>query len=308
MPGRRRLQGLVTATIVLGVTLMLFGCSPVDVLNGLASFSDYEVWHASYGPGNRHSMDIYSPPLHDAPAPVVVFFYGGGWEDGDKAMYRFVGAALAARGILTVIPDYRVYPEVRFPGFIEDGADATRWTRDHIAKYGGDPNRMVLMGHSAGAHIAAMLTFDAQWLHAVGMDPARDIRGMVGLAGPYDFLPLQSETLKIIFGPESGRGASQPINFVDGTAPPAFLATDRDDDTVDPRNTARLAERIRQRGGSVAVRVYDHVSHRTLIGAFSPPLRVLAPVLSDVTTFVDTVTARPTTADGLSSVAGKPVW
>jgi acetyl esterase/lipase len=265
---------------------------PVSVLNVVSVWGKYRVTTGiSYGMAARQTLDIYAPEPRRAQAPTVVFFYGGSWQEGDKSIYRFVGAALAARGVVAVIPDYRVYPEVRFPGFVEDGARVVRWAHDHAAEFGGAPSRMVLMGHSAGAHIAAMLTYDRQWLAAVNLDPDSDIRGLVGLAGPYDFLPLHSDTLKIIFGPDDRIEETQPINFVEAGAPPAFLATGRDDDIVDPGNTTRLARQIGETGGAARVRVYNGVGHRLLIGALAAPLRRLAPVLRDTVDFIDCVTS-----------------
>ncbi|WP_341988611.1 alpha/beta hydrolase [Azorhizobium sp. AG788] len=266
--------------------------SPLGLLNALGGMGRHcETRSVPYGPGPRQSLDIYRPHMRGRPpAPVVVFFYGGGWVEGDRALYRFVGAALAAQGFVTVIPDYRVHPEVRFPTFLEDGARAVQWVRGQIGTFGGDPDRMVLMGHSAGAHLAAMLSFDRQWLGAYGLVPGRDLRGMVGLAGPYDFLPLRTAVLKSIFGPESRWPESQPIRFVDGTAPPAWLATGRVDTVVDPGNAVRLAARIHAAGGHAEVQTYDRVGHATLLGAISPLLRPLAPVTRDVAQFITAVT------------------
>lgn len=281
--------------LLLGVEWMVL--SPASVLNALAIWGRYRLTPGvAYAAGDRHTLDVYQPAMSSAPAPVVVFFYGGNWQEGDKSTYRFVGAALAGQGLVTVIPDYRVYPEVRYPGFLEDGARAVRWVGDHAAEFGGDPQRIVLMGHSAGAYIAAMLLYDRQWLPAEKGDPGRGLRGLVGLAGPYDFLPLHSETLKIIFGPEDGLPATQPINYVYRHAPPAFLATGSADDVVDPGNAARLARRIAETGGTAEVKVYDGISHRLLIGAFSPPLRPWVPVLHDTMAFIRGVTAAPAAA------------
>lgn len=266
---------------------------PVALLNALARLEPVRVTEdLAYADGARHRLDVYAPVSGVTKGlPVVVFFYGGSWDSGERAMYRFVGAALASRGMVVVIADYRLYPQVRFPAFVEDGARAVRWARDNASAYGGDPSRLVLMGHSAGAQIAAMLAFDQQWLGEVRLDPRRDVAGLVGLAGPYDFLPLKSATLKDIFGPKAERGRSQPINFVTGEAPPAFLATGARDTTVDPGNSTRLAARIRAEGGEVNLKVYKRADHRLIIGAFSPPLRLIAPVLDDVTGFVGRVTA-----------------
>ncbi|HEX3864851.1 MAG TPA: alpha/beta hydrolase [Stellaceae bacterium] len=268
--------------------------SPASMLNAFTIWGKYRLTSGiAYAPGARHTLDVYAPAPRRPAAPVVVFFYGGDWQTGNKAIYRFLGAALASRGLVAIIPDYRVYPEVRFPGFLEDAASAVRWAHDHAAEYGGDPGRMVLMGHSAGGHIAAMLTYDPRWLTAAGLDPDRDLKGLVGLAGPYDFLPLQDPTLKIIFGPEKDRAATQPINFVEAGAPPAFLATGCDDHTVKPGNTTRLAARISEKGDAVTVKLYDGISHRMLIGAFAVPLRSFAPVLRDTVAFIDDVTHAP---------------
>ena len=272
-----------------GIGLTMFVLSPAWVLNTLARWGDYTlVRDIAYRPGERGGLDVYIPSGTGAGKhrPVVMFVYGGNWETGDKAMYRFVGAALANQGFVTVVPDYRVFPEVRFPSFIEDAAQAVRWVRDHAAEYGGDPDRIVLMGHSAGAQIAAMLSFDRRYLAAVDLDPRRDVRSFVGLAGPYDFLPLHSPVLKQIFGPEEGLAATQPINFVDGGAPPVLLATGDADTSVRPGNSTRLAARMREHGGTAEVKIYPGVTHRTLIGAFAPPLRSLAPVLRDAVHFI----------------------
>ena len=268
-----------------GGRLMKIFPSSADILNAIARIGAPSPHRGvRYGRGSRHILDVY-PAVTHGPSPVIVFFYGGGWEEGERGDYFFVGAALAARGFTTVIPDYRVYPEVRFPGFIEDAAAALRWTMDHVAEFGGDHRRIIVMGHSAGAHIAAMLAFDRKWLAKVSLDAGIDLIAMIGLAGPYDFLPLHSETLKEIFGPEERLVTTQPINFVEKGAPPAFLATGRNDRTVDPGNSIRLAERIRLFGGEASVKLYDRVNHRTLIGALARPLRFLAPVLDDVVGF-----------------------
>jgi acetyl esterase/lipase len=240
----------------------------------------------AYQPGPRGMLDIYSPRSANGHTPVVVFFYGGGWDSGRRSDYAFAGEALARKGFVAIVPDYRLYPEVRWPAFLQDSAKAVAWARAHSAEYGGDPARLFLMGHSAGAYNAVTLAVDRRWLQAVGMDPGRDLKGAVGLAGPYDFLPLRSEELKIIFGPEAQRPDTQPINHVDGHNPPLFLVTDSADKVVDPGNTPRLAARVRAAGGPVETKVYQGLSHQLLMGAIAAPLRFLAPVLADSTRFI----------------------
>jgi acetyl esterase/lipase len=277
------------------VLLMLLtaGCTPADLLNILSWRGDWDVTSSiPYANGPRHSLDVYAP-RGAANAAVIVFFYGGNWQSGHKEMYRFVAAALAARGYVTIVPDYRVYPDV-FPAFLEDGALAVAWAKQNAARFGGNPGTLVLMGHSAGAHIAAMLTLDGQWLRTVGLDSRKDLAGLIGIAGPYDFLPLRDPTLQTIFA-AGDLTQTQPISFVSGGEPPALLVAARTDNTVSPGNTARLAARLRAAGSDVTEIVYPRVGHLSIVGAFAPVLRFLAPLLRDIDIFVGRVTTPANT-------------
>jgi acetyl esterase/lipase len=274
---------------VLALPGLLAGCS-ADMVNSFVSRDDFHlVSGVSYGDGARRTLDLYVPVTDEAKKPVVVFFYGGNWDSGKKEDYLFLGDALAKRGFIVVIPDYRIYPEVRYPAFVEDGASAVRWTLAHIAAYGGDPDKVSVMGHSAGGYIALMLALDGQWL---GADRAR-IKCVVGLAGPYDFLPLTDPELKIIFGTEADLAKTQPISYVDGKAPPVLLVTGRLDRIVSPGNVTRLAARIREDGGKVETERYSLLGHITLIGSFAEPLRAVMPVVDDVTRFLEASGAGP---------------
>jgi len=265
--------------------------SPVDLLNLWKPNGAWEQYPGLvYGEGPRHKLDVYKP-RHATKAPVVVFFYGGSWQGGSRDLYPFLGASLAAQGILTIVADYSIFPPARFPTFVEDGARAARFVHTNAAQWGGDPSRLVLMGHSAGAYIAAMLAFDPQWLGQVGLNAQTDLAGFIGLAGPYDFLPIQSRTLRTIFG-GANRAETQPISFVTGTEAPALLITPRRDRLVSPANSRRMAAQIHAHGGVAEQRTYGGVGHLTLIGAFAPGLRVLAPVLRDVIQFVWRVTSK----------------
>lgn len=268
--------------------LALGGCSGAEVLNALATGSGVAVTRdIAYAPETGQRLDLYVPERPDAGAPVLVFFHGGGWESGAPGDYRFLGLALARRGVTTVVAGTRLYPAVRYPAFLEDAALAVRWAQDRLAqdKLGGG-GRVFLMGHSAGAHIAAMLALDPRWLGAVGLRPERDLAGMIGLSGPYDFLPLRSPTLRAIFGPPETLPATQPIRHVSAAAPPMFLATGCADRVVDPGNTARLAAAQRAAGGAVATRAYPRIGHALTIGAFAGPLRFTAPVLEETLAFL----------------------
>jgi acetyl esterase/lipase len=273
---RRTLIGLAAGSVatLAGVA----ACSPVRILNALTPADGVAVTPGeAYGPDPAHRLDVYAPTPSGTARPVVVFFYGGSWQNGQREDYYFAGAGLAAKGFVAMLPDYRKYPQVVFPGFVEDGAMAVAWAKRNAARFGGDPSRVFLMGHSAGAHIAAMLSLDARYLGAQGLAP-RDIAGLVGLAGPYDFLPLRDPVLKTIFAPAG--------------APPAFLATGADDSTVNPRNTANLAARLRSLGVRVEERRYEGLNHYTIVGALGEPLRSRQPVYGDVIAFLRTASGE----------------
>ncbi len=238
----------------------------------------------AYAEHSRHRLDVCRPAAAVA-APVVVFFYGGAWRSGNKGLYRYVAKALARRGYVTVVPDYRIFPEARYPDFLEDGAQVVRWAKDNVGRFGGDPDKIFLKGHSAGAHIAAMLSIDARWLHQVGLAPGRDIAGLIGISGPYDYLPLRDETLKVIFG-GADRQDTPPIFHVTSGAPPALLMTGGRDRLVEPGNATRLAERLVAAGNTATVKTYRRVGHYFIIAAVAPLLRLFVPVLRDIDAFI----------------------
>lgn len=276
-------------TIFSGVSVMLLAaCSPVNLLNAMVPGHGYTVQRdIAYGEHARQRLDIYLPTERTAgPNPVVVFFYGGGWEAGDKKDYRFVGEALSSHGITVVIPDYRVYPEVVFPAFVDDAAAAVAWTRTHINHYAGDHKQLFLAGHSAGAHIASLLALNPDYLKKYALTPD-NINGVIGLAGPYDFLPLKSDTLKTIFGPEQERWRSQPINFVKGNNPPMLLMVGERDLTVWPRNSYRLADKITEQGGQVTLLKFPDQGHAAMVAKLAKPLRGNGALLQPILDFID---------------------
>lgn len=276
----------------LGALLILLGglaaCSPLNVLNALSPAGmSTAAAGIPYGASSRHKLDIYTPNGGAANAPVVVFFFGGNWVAGDRADYAFVGRALASRGIVAVIPDYRLYPEVRYPDFLDDAAQAVAWTAREIGRYGGDPARLFVMGHSAGAYNAAMVALDGRYLARFGMAPTA-LRGWIGLAGPYDFLPIVNKVTRPVFHFPNTPTASQPINHAGQASPPALLIAASRDSLVNPaNNTGRLADKLRGAGVAVTEAYYDGVSHTTLVGSIAAPLRGLAPTLDAVDIFVN---------------------
>src|SRR5215217_13279 len=242
----------------------------------------------AYGPDPRQKLDVYAPRAEAGPAPVAVFFYGGSWDSGRREDYGWVGRALAAQGFLTVVADYRLYPQVRYPTFVEDGALAVRWAADHAAELGGDPARLVLVGHSAGAYIAAMLALDARYLSRAGVAPGT-VKAFAGLSGPYDFLPLDGAITRQTFGEAVDLPGSQPVRYARADAPAAFLATGDADTTVRPRNTRKLAAALRDAGARVEERHYVGLNHADTVLALSRPLRGKAPLLAEMTGFLKTV-------------------
>lgn len=267
---------------------LLTGCSGPDLVNALTSYVGYKVVaDIRYGNEPRQRLDLYVPDGVNAGTPVIVFFYGGGWESGRRQDYRFVGAAFARRGYVVAIPDYRLYPEVRYPAFLKDAAAALVQAQSAGASATGSSiGKVYLVGHSAGAYNAVMLTLDNRWLKAHGMAPCRTIAATVGLAGPYDFLPLESRTLKAIFGPEPTSPDTQPIYHAGQVAPPLLLITGANDVTVTPRNTTALADAVNEKGGTAEARVYPDLGHVALAASLAPPFEGLAPTLDDIDGFL----------------------
>lgn len=279
---------------------LLGACSAIDLLNATVATDSYErVEDLAYASASdRQKMDLYLPKVSGAPVtgpastPLVVFFYGGSWSSGDRADYRFVGEALASQGIAALVADYRLSPAVHYPVFVQDSATAVRWAFDHAALYGCNPSRIFVMGHSAGAYNAAMIALDKRWLEAVGLSPAR-LAGWMGLAGPYDFLPIVNPQTQVAFSWPDTPKDSQPvahINEVTPAYPPALLLAPSGDTVVNPqRSTVALARSLKAQGVRVQYELFDSVSHAMLVASMAAVLRARAPVLERVTAFVKSI-------------------
>ena len=291
---------LLRMTLVVAFSAVLAACSPIRLFNILIPESGLEATHdIAYSTLPRAKLDVYRPRSStSAPAPsakpVVVFFYGGAWDSGDKSGYLFVAEALTSRGYVVVVPNYRLYPEVTFPAYMDDAALAVKWTFDNIAQYGGDPARVFVMGHSAGAQLAALVAYDATYLERIAVDKRR-IKGVVSLAGPMDFLPLTEAKLEFIF-PQPVRAASQPINFIVGKEPPTLLLHGQADTRVGIHNSRNLAARIVARGGDVETTYYPEMGHVGILLALAAPLRDGKPVLDRVVQFINARAAMPADA------------
>ena len=286
---------MMFAAILAAMAAVLAACTPIRLFNILIPETGLEASHdIAFGTNARDKLDVYRPVSTASsgttvPKPVVVFFYGGAWDSGDKSGYLFVAEALTSRGYVVVIPNYRLYPEVTFPTYMDDVALALKWTFDNVAQYGGDPARVVVMGHSAGAQLAALVAYDGKYLQRSGIDKRR-IKGVVSLAGPMDFLPLTEPKLEFIF-PQEVRAASQPINFITGSEPPSLMLHGEKDTRVGIHNSRNIAARISERGGVVETTYYPEMGHIGILLALAAPLRNGKPVLDRVAKFIDERTA-----------------
>lgn len=267
---------------------LLGGCTAAAFLaaNAPSAFGPYErVAAIPYGPEPRQQLDVYVPDAAlPGLRPVVVFIHGGSWQSGSKEQYRFVGSGLAERGYIAVVANYRLNPEVRFPGFVADAAGAVAWTLRNIGRYGGDPGRVFVMGHSAGAHTAMLLALDRRYLAAEGTSPEQ-LRGAIGLSGPYDFA-IDSDLLRSVFGSAPEPAETQPVTFVRGDAPPLLLIHGTDDAICWVTHSIRLTELVRAAGGQAELRLYPGLGHGATVGGFSRLRRGQAPTLDDVAAFV----------------------
>jgi len=278
---------LKTISVCLGAVL-LSACAQVKfaAVNAPTYFDDVKVLSdVSYGEHDRHRLDVYSPKVASLDAPVVVFFHGGRWTDGDKSYYRFVGSHLAKHGYVVVVPNYRTYPDVKFPTFVEDTAQAIAWVSENISQYGGDATRINLMGHSSGAHMAALVAADTRYLRVFDKMPAV-INSVVGLSGPYDFTPREADLVDM-FGPPENFPNMVVTNFIDGDEPPVFLLWGGDDTLVGAQNINRLSARILEKGGAVDTKIYEGIDHVGTIAAFTWAYLGKSDIADDVLKFLE---------------------
>jgi acetyl esterase/lipase len=285
---------LLAATLLALGAGLLGGCQATlfSGLNLTAGHGDVVAQRGiAFDQEHALALDVYRP--RDARhAPVVVFFYGGSWKSGKRQWYRWAGKALAQRGLVVVIPDYRQWPQVRLDGFMSDAARAVAWAHAHAAEFGGDPAQLFVMGHSAGAHMGALLATNGGWLAAEGMQP-QQLAGFIGLAGPYDFLPLTDPDFIDMFGStHAAQLRSQPVHFVSGDEPPMLLLQGTADKVVAPRNASSLASALRAQHEPVELKLYPDIGHAAILLALSRPFRGKAPVLDDTVQFIQTQVAR----------------
>jgi acetyl esterase/lipase len=267
---------------------LLSACSPFVAINLLVPKSGYNVRSdIAYGADPRQKLDVYIPDGLKASAPVLLFFYGGSWETGSRGDYLGFGQAFASKGIITIVADYRLYPQVTFPAFVQDAAAAVAFVHAHARDYGGDATRLFVCGHSAGAYNAVMLGSDPRYLKDVGGDFSW-LRGIIGISGPYDFLPLTDKALIDMFHGADNR-AILPITYIDTRSgrPPMLLITGDADETVGPGNTTRMAAAVNGHGGRARAILYPGVGHIGIIASLLPPLRGRTSLREDVAGFIN---------------------
>ncbi len=308
---QRRSVRLRLGLVASGLGALLSGCSSLEFLNQVSGRPHSDPITVSYGSHSRQRVDVYpviekrlgssaaadvlmpsASAAGEQGRPMVIFFYGGSWNSGSRSDYRFVATALNDLGYVVAIPDYRLTPEVLYPEFLHDSAEAVRTLIRQAREFGADPNRIVLAGHSAGAYNAAMIAMDQRWMPD---DERRRIRGLIGFAAPVNFLPIQIPEVQQTFRwPDTPRD-SQPIEHVAPGNPPVLLITARGDRVVDPnRNSQSFADRLTQVGVPVQLEVIDGplglANHANVVATISPTFQFFAPTLTKIRLFVDQVT------------------
>ncbi len=288
--GRLALCAIVAFGIALPANAQITIFSPFNIAEAMDK-DVQKVADIPYADGTRKRLDVYRPANAGESSPVVMFIYGGAWRAGDKFEYEFAGRAFAAAGFVTVVPDYRLYPEVKYPEFLEDNAQAMRWVQDNISMYGGDPARFFLVGHSAGAYNSVMLGVDSSFRREFGVE--MPIRAIAGISGPYNFYPFEYNEVRETFGAAPNAEGTQPINLITAESPPMLLASGTSDPIVRVQNTEALAQRIRSNGAWVTEKYYDGLGHLEPVIALGAMMRFRVPVLNDIVEFFQTFGAFP---------------
>jgi len=261
---------------------LLSACSALGVVDALTPTDGYTASRdIAYGADPRQRLDVYAPEGAVA-APVAIFWYGGSWARGSRSQYRFVAEALARRGYVVVLPDYRVTPAARFPDFVDDAAAAVDWTRANAGRYGGEPGRVLLIGHSAGAYNATMAVLTRRV-------PAAAVAGIVAISGPADFDPKKGRALMAAFGHVQDDAATQPVALARARStadlPPFLLPHGADDRIVGPAQSEALAAAIRAGGGRAWAILYPSTGHADIMLGLSSRLAGTSSLASDIVAF-----------------------
>lgn len=291
--------GIVIAVIAVGALALQAAISHngAAVLNAADRFiggaRDVElVEQAQFGETAKQEVIVYADENRsdsDEAKPVIIFVHGGSWASGDPNDYGFIARALVPEGFVVALPGYRLHPTVEFPAMLEDTASAIGWVKANIAAHGGDPERIILAGHSAGAYNVVMSALDTRWLEREGLS-GDDIKAVIGLAGPYDFYPFDTDSTIASFGNANDPEATQPINAVRGDAPPMLLIHGEKDTTVRPRNSRVLSEALNAAGAHALHTTVPEWDHARVVMALASPYRSNSAILDAIAGFADTST------------------
>ena len=266
----------------------LSGCSSLDMVNAFTPSPSGLPVTLSYGSSERQRVDVYQAGRRK---PLVIFFYGGSWNSGSRTDYRFVARAFNDLGYSVAIPDYRLTPEALYPDFLKDSAQAISLLINRAEEFGADPQRVILVGHSAGAYNAMMVALDQRWLSP---EDRQRIRGVIGLASPVNFLPIQLPAARLAFHWPNTPRDSQPIEHVSSSSPPMLFINANNDPLVDPRiNSIAMAEKLRAANVYVEVENFDGplgmINHARLVATLSPTFQFLSPTLDKSRVFIERV-------------------
>lgn len=225
-----------------------------------------------------HTLDLYRPPKQDQPLPVLVHIHGGGWEMGDKKLMKSTGLFYASQGVLFITPNYRLSPKAKHPAHAEDCAAAVAWAFQHAAEFGGDKGRIFLSGHSAGAHLAALLGTDPAYLQKYGLKPG-DLAGVIPVdTASFDLTAADNEKLvkkfvKTSFGEDQQvlRSAS-PLHHIAATQRyPAFLIFNTTNRAAAAEGGKQFAAALKSAGGHVRFVPVDHHTHGEMAAGMYEP-------------------------------------
>ncbi len=309
------LGGLVAVAVIAGLALQIAvwrnGPAVVTAIDRIAGGQRDAELKATISTGSHpaQKLTVWGPERRDpadAPLPVLLFAHGGGWRSGDPVDYGFIGRAFAPEGFIVVLVGYRLGEDGKYPAMLEDTASAIAWTHEEIAAYGGDPDKLVLAGHSAGAYNVVMLGLEEQWLGRKGLSTA-DIAGVIGMSGPYDFAPFARDSTIAAFGHVDDPAITQPPTHVRADGPQFLLIQGEKDDLVRPRNSRILGQALSEAGGTVRTLFYPDMGHNGPLLSLAEPLRSRRDVLDEMMNFAREATSPVIDAPAVTEETSVPV-
>lgn len=280
---------IIPLFVTLLLSLFVSSCATTGLktINGLAKLGDYSVHkNISYTEKPDNQLDIYVPSK-DIKA-VIVFYYGGCWGNctsKNKADYLFIADTLTKQGYAVVIPDCRQYPDVKFHDIMDDAEASFLWSINHLQEYKIETDNIYVMGHSSGAHVAAMLVDNKKYI----VEDRKKINGFIGLAGPYDFYPFDKEDAYLydLFSSQNNYYASQPINHIDGNEPPHLILHGKNDKTVFTHNAVNITQKLKQNNTEHQLVLFEKMKHVNILVSLSKPLRKNSKVLKHINSFIE---------------------